>query len=103
VGVGVGQLAELPAEGDLLGVADLLVPEEHHPPPVEGAADGLHGGVVEGPGEVDAADLGAGATRQRADLDAGRVAGPLSFVVCHIGHFSASWTTWLNRFDTASS
>ena len=69
MGVGVGQLAEVAAEADLAGVVERLAPEEHHPVAQQGVADGGDGGVVEGPGDVEAVDLGADLAGDGPDVE----------------------------------
>lgn len=86
VGVGVGEVAELAGEGDLRGVVEVLVPEEHDLPAVEGFA---HQGLVldgQRSGEVEALDQRTGVTREGTDRGAhgrGHHRGP---DVVEVGH-----------------
>ncbi len=69
--MGGGQGAEGAAESLELVVAQVLVPEEHDPPPVQGVLDLLEGRRVDGPAEVDAGNLRADGRGHRLDDDPG--------------------------------
>ena len=68
-GVGGRELAEGAAEGDLLGRRDVLVAEEHDPPPQQGVRTSATAAVVERGGQIDAVDDGADRPGQRLDRD----------------------------------
>ena len=51
--------AELAGEGDMLGVVEVLIAEEHHLPGQERVTNGADVGVRERCGQIDAADFGA--------------------------------------------
>src|SRR5581483_11116690 len=67
------ELAETAAEGDVLRVSDVLIPEEQHRALVECTLDRGERRVVERRGEVDAGDLGAERLRERPDFHRRRV------------------------------
>jgi hypothetical protein len=69
VGVGVGQLAELPAERDLGGVVQVLPPEEDDLVPVQGVADGSYLLRRQGPRDVEPRDVRADVPRHRLYAD----------------------------------
>ncbi len=67
--MGGSDLTEPGAEGDLLGVADGLVAEEHDLPAQQGGTDLGDRGVVELLAQVDAVNLGSGVPGKRPDVD----------------------------------
>ena len=62
-------LAEATGEGDLLGRCELLVAKEDHTMLIEGPIDRGERRIIEGLGQIDAANLGAERGARRDDLD----------------------------------
>src|SRR5262249_21857979 len=65
------QLTEEPAEGLLLRGREVLVAEEDHAVVDQGRMDLLEGRLVQGSGEIDATDLGAGLRGELLHMDRG--------------------------------